>query len=106
MTLEPNEGSERLSDIAEDLLVVLEGRVSYAQELLRLLNKNRPAILGKVIGPNIYPLLHRLNERGLLISNWGEGLTRERLYYTVTDKGIELLRQVQKYRQQLAKREN
>lgn len=42
----------------------------------------------------LYPLIRRLNEQGLLDSEWQQGDGRERRYYQLSVLGIELLRQL------------
>jgi DNA-binding PadR family transcriptional regulator len=45
-------------------------------------------------GNTIYPLLRRLDERGLLVSEWNTDDTRPRKYYRTSPAGIELAAQL------------
>jgi PadR family transcriptional regulator, regulatory protein PadR len=42
----------------------------------------------------LYPLIRRLNEQGLLASEWQPGDGRERRYYQLSELGAELLQQL------------
>lgn len=42
----------------------------------------------------LYPLIRRLNEQGLLDSEWHQGDGRERRYYQLSTLGIDLLQQL------------
>jgi DNA-binding PadR family transcriptional regulator len=40
----------------------------------------------------LYPVLHRLEDEGLLVSRWGRSETgRRRKYYRLRDEGVEAL---------------
>lgn len=39
----------------------------------------------------LYPLLRRLKKQGFLVSEWGEGETRPRKYYRISDDGRDVL---------------
>ena len=45
-------------------------------------------------GNTVYPLLRRLEERGLLASEWNTEESRPRKFYRTTDLGIELAAQL------------
>ena len=45
-------------------------------------------------GNTVYPLLRRLEERGLLESAWNTDESRPRKFYTTTAAGIDLSRQL------------
>ena len=45
-------------------------------------------------GNTVYPLLRRLEERGLLVSEWNTEESRPRKFYRTTDLGIELAQQL------------
>src|SRR5436190_17934189 len=45
-------------------------------------------------GNTVYPLLRRLEERGLLASEWNTEESRPRKFYRTTDLGIELAHQL------------
>ena len=40
----------------------------------------------------LYPLLRRLEKRGLLISEWNTGESRPRKYYRISDMGRDVLK--------------
>src|SRR5262245_64440880 len=45
-------------------------------------------------GNTVYPLLRRLEEKGLLASEWNTEESRPRKFYRTTDAGIELATQL------------
>lgn len=45
----------------------------------------------------LYPLMRRLETQGLLKSEWETGGTKPRKYYSITEKGQNLLKQYQSY---------
>jgi len=45
-------------------------------------------------GNTVYPLLRRLEERGLLVSEWNTDESRPRKFYRTTDAGMELATQL------------
>ena len=75
------------------LLAVLTEGPSYGYQLVQDLNAKAPGILSTGEG-TIYPVLHRLEERGLIQSAWRTGETgRQRRYYRITSKGKKSLSQ-------------
>lgn len=42
----------------------------------------------------IYPFLHRLEERGFAVGRWVEKYGRNVKYYSLTEKGLELLNNI------------
>ena len=44
----------------------------------------------------LYPLLRRLDEQGLLTSNWDTSESRPRKYYILSDHGITVLNELKK----------
>lgn len=96
----------RLSTIEELLVTVLSNHVQelYGLEISDAINK--------VAGDNavsfgsLYPALRRLEEKGFVVSRWGDeteerGGARRR-YYKVTNDGKEALNMLQNIREQLA----
>jgi PadR family transcriptional regulator PadR len=72
------------------LLIISRGRV-YASEILNEL-KNADLL---VVEGTLYPLLSRLRTAGLLEHTWEESKSGPpRKYYTLTDKGIETLKEL------------
>lgn len=86
-TREVRKGSTRLA-----ILALIEERESYGYELLgRLEDRGTAAV--STTEATVYPLLHDLEERGFLDSDWKtteEGVP-PRKYYDLTDSGRELL---------------
>jgi PadR family transcriptional regulator PadR len=73
------------------LLAVLTEGPSYGYQLVQDLNAQAPGILKTGEG-TIYPVLHRLEERELIQSQWRLGETgRQRRYYRITPKGKKAL---------------
>lgn len=73
------------------LLAVLTEGPSYGYQLVQDLNARAPGILKTGEG-TIYPVLHRLEQRGLIASTWRAGETgRQRRYYRITPKGKKAL---------------
>jgi len=73
------------------LLAVLSEAPSYGYQLVQDLNAKAPGLLATGEG-TIYPVLHRLEERGLIQSAWREGETgRQRRYYRLSPKGKKAL---------------
>lgn len=69
------------------LLAVLEAGPSYGYEIVRELN-NRAEGLLKLGEGTVYPVLHRMEDRGLIASQWREGRAgRPRKYYKLTPAG-------------------
>jgi DNA-binding PadR family transcriptional regulator len=75
------------------ILAVLSDGPSYGYQLVQDLNAKAPGVLKTGEG-TIYPVLHRLEERGLIQSAWRAGETgRQRRYYRITQKGKKSLSQ-------------
>lgn len=73
------------------LLAVLTAGPSYGYQLVQDLNAKAPGLLKTGEG-TIYPVLHRLEERGLIQSAWRAGDNgRQRRYYRLTQKGKRAL---------------
>ncbi len=73
------------------LLAVLSDGSSYGYQIVQELNAKAPGVLKTGEG-TIYPVLHRLEERGLIQSSWRLGETgRQRRYYRVTPRGKKAL---------------
>jgi len=73
------------------LLALLGEGPSYGYQMVQDLNAKAPGVLKTGEG-TIYPVLHRLEERGLIQSVWRTGETgRQRRYYRTTPKGKKTL---------------
>jgi PadR family transcriptional regulator PadR len=69
------------------LLASLSEGPTYGYQLVQDLNARAPGVLKTGEG-TIYPVLHRLQKRGLIQSVWRAGETgRQRRYYRLTSKG-------------------
>lgn len=69
------------------LLAILREGPSYGYEIIQTLN-NRAAGLLRMGEGTAYPVLHRLEERGLIAARWTTAKTgRRRKYYRLTPKG-------------------
>jgi len=95
----------KISALEEDILTFLGGWEKYGLDILDGLNEGRPIPIG--FG-SLYPTLNRLEKKGLISWKWGDeqdasGGAR-RKYYKVTGQGAAALREVQEYRELLARR--
>ena len=69
------------------LLAILREGPSYGYEIIQTLNTRAAGLLRMGEG-TAYPVLHRLEDRGLITGRWGTGETnRRRKYYRLTPKG-------------------
>ncbi len=68
------------------LLAILQAGPSYGYAIVKELNERAAGILQMGEG-TVYPVLHRLEERGLISSFWSEARGRKRKYYRLTTKG-------------------
>lgn len=82
----------RRGNIVLVVLATLRGRAYYGYELLSALKNAGVA----VDGSTLYPLLRRLDEQGLLKSEWNTTDSRPRKYYSITPNGRELFRLIRK----------
>ena len=73
------------------LLATLRSGASYGYQIVQDLNARAPHLLDFGEG-TIYPVLHRLEKRGLIAADWRKGDTgRRRKYYQLTQKGRDTL---------------
>jgi PadR family transcriptional regulator, regulatory protein PadR len=75
------------------LLAVLNKQPSYGYEIIRLINERAD---GKFLWREgtVYPLLHKLEQEGLIRSQWQETETgRKRKYYYITGAGRTALQE-------------
>lgn len=73
------------------LMTVLEDGTSYGYAIVRDLNQRAEGLL-KLGEGTIYPVLHRMEEKGLIAAQWqlAEN-SRQRKYYRLTPKGHRAL---------------
>ncbi|MCK5113719.1 MAG: helix-turn-helix transcriptional regulator [Phycisphaerae bacterium] len=75
------------------ILVILQEGQSYGYEIIQTLNDRAAGVL-KMGEGTAYPVLHRLEERELIISRWTKAQNgRKRKYYRLTPKGRRTLAQ-------------
>ncbi len=73
------------------LLMALRQGPSYGYEIVQEINRRSPELL-KLGEGTVYPVLHRMEERGLLATEWRTGETkRRRKYYRLTQAGKKAL---------------
>lgn len=73
------------------LLMALRQGPSYGYEIVQEINRRSPELL-KLGEGTVYPVLHRMEERGLLATEWRTGETkRRRKYYRLTQGGKKAL---------------
>jgi PadR family transcriptional regulator, regulatory protein PadR len=73
------------------LLAVLQSGPSYGYAIVKELNNRAEGLLQMGEG-TIYPVLHRLEEKGLITSYWSEAENnRQRKYYRLVSKGKKAL---------------
>lgn len=73
------------------LLATLAEQPSYGYQIVADLNQTAPDLLRMGEG-TVYPVLHRLEERGLITATWRTGRTgRPRKYYKLTPRGRRAL---------------
>lgn len=78
------------------VLKLLEPEAKYGYQIIQeMREKSEGAFLLK--DGTLYPILYRLEDDGLVISEWSEAGGRQtaRKYYKITDKGRETLTEIQ-----------
>jgi transcriptional regulator len=78
------------------VLTLLEGQPRHGYDISKLIqNRSGGAIRFHVT--SLYPLLYRLEERGLVVGRWVEKADqRRRRYYSLTPEGRKVLRSQRK----------
>lgn len=74
------------------ILSILAAGESYGYAILQRIEELSSGALSWD-DSTLYPVLHRLENQGLLISTWrqGEESRRRRKYYSITEKGLKAL---------------
>ena len=73
------------------LLAILQDGPSYGYLIVQELNQRAAGLLKTGEG-TVYPVLHRMEERGLIQATWRDGETgRQRKYYRITPQGRRAL---------------
>ena len=79
------------------ILWLISKERSHGYELMNKINEISPSAEETVRGPSkIYPVLHDLEEAGLIEGNWELHGKRKVKYYEVTDEGIQTLNRIKK----------
>lgn len=69
------------------VLKLLAERAMYGYEIIQIVNERTDGAFNWKEG-TLYPVLHRLEGKGLLITEWQTGDTgKKRKYYLLTEKG-------------------
>ena len=89
----PDRRSQWLRGVLEAcVLATVRDEPRYGYEIIQLLEQ---AGLGQIKGGTIYPVLGRLEEAGLVLTEWRPGESGpNRKYYVLTDAGTEMLHQL------------
>ncbi len=75
------------------VLSILQQEPMYGYQIMRELEQRSQGYFS-LTAASLYPNLHKLEAETLLTSQWQEGQgNRRRKYYTITDKGQEMLNQ-------------
>jgi PadR family transcriptional regulator, regulatory protein PadR len=79
------------------ILWLISKKRSHGYELMSKINDISPSAEETVRGPSkIYPVLHDLEEEGLIQGTWELQGKRKVKYYEVTDDGIQTLERIKK----------
>ena len=83
-----------IKGVTEPLLLYLINEIPmYGYQIIKELEKRTTGYF-KLSGGTIYPVLQRLEGKGLVISRWQQITQRQRRrYYEITDKGRQFLRE-------------
>jgi PadR family transcriptional regulator PadR len=95
-----------LSPQEEIMLMLLVGRELYGLQLTKAIEEASEGKLRMTFG-SLYPMLHRLEEKGFVSSRWGDEKPEERSgarrrYYVTTVLGEQMLRETQRLRANFA----
>lgn len=75
------------------ILSLLHSKPMYGYEIIKELESKSNGIFSFKEG-TIYPILHSLEEKELIVSYWGEGNgKRKRKYYKINDQGKEFIQE-------------
>lgn len=73
------------------VLRLLETENMYGYEMIKDLKERSEGVFELKEG-TLYPILHSLEERGLIDSYWDESTAKKRKYYTITKEGRKYLK--------------
>ncbi|MCK1994731.1 PadR family transcriptional regulator [Peribacillus muralis] len=75
------------------ILSLLNSKPMYGYEIIKELESKSNGIFSFKEG-TIYPILHSLEEKELILSYWGEGTgKRKRKYYKINNQGKEFIQE-------------
>lgn len=75
------------------ILSLLNSKPMYGYEIIKELESKTNGIFSFKEG-TIYPILHSLEEKELIVSYWGEGTgKRKRKYYKINNQGKEFIQE-------------
>ncbi|MGN0532800.1 MAG: PadR family transcriptional regulator [Eubacterium sp.] len=77
------------------ILSVLEGEDMYGYKIVKELEIRSENVFSLKEG-TLYPLLHTMEDAGLVDSYWVDTETKKRKYYHITKKGIAALKEKKK----------
>lgn len=73
------------------VLAVLRDEPLYGYEIAKRIKKNSKDVFDMGEG-TLYPILHKLEQAGLLTAFWEESTGRKRKYYSLTNAGKKMLK--------------
>lgn len=73
------------------VLNLLKNENMYGYEMIKKLKEKSENVFELKEG-TLYPILHALEESGLISSYWDETTAKKRKYYTITEKGEKQLK--------------
>lgn len=73
------------------ILEMLSKENMYGYQMIKKLSEKSESIFELKEG-TLYPILHSLEEKELIISYWDESTAKKRKYYSITDKGKKQLK--------------
>lgn len=74
------------------VLSLLEKENMYGYQMIKEISKESNNVFELQEG-TLYPILHRLEEKGFITSYWDETGTKKRKYYSITKKGKKQLKE-------------
>lgn len=77
------------------VLDLLKNENMYGYEMIKKLKEKSENVFELKEG-TLYPILHGLEEKGLILSYWDETSSKKRKYYAITDKGKKQLKEKKK----------
>lgn len=85
--------SDLMRGVAEPVVLkLLSERMMYGYEIIRLVNERTNGAFQWKEG-TLYPCLHRLEEQGLIRSQWELTGSKPRRYYSITGKGMAAMQE-------------